>query len=112
MTAAIAPARPAGAVWPDDAACARVADPEAFAPGTATPSSPHYAAELVARQVTAHTFCAHCPVLHACAGAADDGLEVGLWGGAMRRRSHATGGYTAQPLIAGAPATRHASSRD
>lgn len=103
MTAALATLRGS-----DDIAC-RDADPAAFF--TAGIPRREGAPDRATREnltATAWRYCHGCPLLRVCAAAADDRMEVGLWGGALRRRTHINAGdYLVDPLIPSAPPSRH-----
>lgn len=88
-----------------DAAC-RDADPRLFDPTVATPTSRQYPNERAQREAAALRYCAGCPALRVCADEADTHRDGGVRGGSLRHHDANTGGYTADPLIPGAPSTR------
>lgn len=87
---------------------ARCVDSALFFTG---PSERDGAPDRVTREhltATARRYCQGCPALQLCGDAADDGLDVGLWGGSLRRRKHLNAGdYLVDALIPDAPPSRH-----
>lgn len=88
--------------WVRQAAC-RDADPAQFTPTIAVTRSKQYFQERAEKEAAARRWCTDCPVLAACAAAADDRREEGVWGGALRHRDHHVGRYVADLLIEQAP---------
>jgi hypothetical protein len=70
--------------WTHQAACRGVPDPNIFYTENPRHSGP--SREVTA---TAQQYCAHCPVIAACATYADQERCEGLWGGVWRNRGHA-----------------------
>lgn len=90
-----------------DAACVG-ADATLFDGPTARPPTALWRREVERAEAVAHRYCHGCPALQACADRADDDRDHGvIRGGSLRRIDHARGLYLADPLIPGAPPTRH-----
>lgn len=73
LCAVCAPATRLDAGWMDQAACARHPHPEVFDPDATS-----------TEQAEALATCARCPVIAACAAAADRLDARGVWGGRRR----------------------------
>ena len=87
--------------WRAAAACLDAADPDEFFPTTSGgPGGPGTSGVRRARQL-ARRWCARCPVLTECAREADEGKEVGLWGGVFRYGG--SGRYQWTKVLAAAP---------